>query len=58
MKLFGLYITRASTHEKEQAGHKAVIKKVLKKRAQDNSLWDKIMSRLLWENHNLRMVRR
>lgn len=31
---------------------------LFKKQAKDNTLWDKVMSKLLWENFNLRKALR
>ena len=57
MNIFGLYITKASTIAKERDAVKSALKALFKKRAQDNTLWDKVMSKLLWENFNLRKAR-
>ncbi len=51
MNIFGLYITKASTREKEQAKSASQHKK-------ESKLWDTIVGKLLWENFNLRKALR
>ena len=48
MTIFGLHIVRASTVEKERKAIAAAIEK-------QNTLWNKVISKLLWENHQLRL---
>ena len=54
MTIFGLYITKASTIDKERVAVKNSLKSFFRLQAKDNALWDKVMSKLLWENFNLR----
>ena len=58
MNIFGLYITRASTLNKERDAATTAIKSEIEVRRKESRLWDKIMSKLLWENFNLRKALR
>jgi len=53
MTIFGLYITTAKIAKRKSLQYEAIVKK----NAKDNSFWNKITSRLLRENHNLRIAR-
>lgn len=58
MTIFGLYITRAATIENERQERKVLLDKLVAKYRKANTLWNKVISKLLWENHNLRLAKR
>ncbi len=71
MNIFGLHITRASTLKKERKAWKDIVDKGVKglleaasivesdraAYAKQNSLWNRVISKLLFENHQLRMAK-
>ena len=71
MTIFGLHITRASTLEHERKLWSDLVKKgteslfeaasmmktVRAEYTKQNKLWNRVISKLLWENHNLRLAK-
>lgn len=55
MTLLGLYITKASKIEKERSERKMLLEKLVSKYKKANDLWNRVISGLLWENHNMKM---
>ena len=70
MNIFGLHITTAKAHKKERKSWSELVKQgttslleaasimkaVKAEYAKENKLWNRVISKLLWENHNLRLA--
>ena len=50
MNIFGLHITRASKLKKEQRDLVTAVRK-------QNALWNRVISKLLYENHQMRLAK-